>query len=279
MLRRLVIMTNTANSRFYSDPANLYRVKCSKLKDGSMAYKVFLVEDEIVTREGIRYNVDWQTNGFEFCGEATDGEMALPLLRASQPDVIITDIKMPFMDGLQLSKIVRENMPWVKIIILSGHDEFEYAQRAINVGVTDYLLKPVEFSRFLAAVNKLKQPAAKETSLPAPSQTGSRPYLFFNVSKKKVKVYLDEILYIESLKEYIRIFTKTKSILTKFQLGQIEELLAKNNFLRVHRSFIVAKDKIDAFSATDVEVNGKQIPVGRSYKELVQSVLDSPAGQ
>jgi len=120
-----------------------------------MAYKVFLVEDEIVTREGIRYNVDWQTNGFEFCGEAADGEMALPLLRASQPDVIITDIKMPFMDGLQLSKIVRENMPWVKIIILSGHDEFEYAQRAINVGVTDYLLKPVTVQKLQTVLQKL----------------------------------------------------------------------------------------------------------------------------
>jgi len=95
-----------------------------------MAYKVFFVEDEIITREGIRDNVDGQASGFEFCGEATDGEMALPLLRTAQPDVLITDIKMPFMDGLQLSKIVRERMPWVKIIILSGHDEFEYVQKS-----------------------------------------------------------------------------------------------------------------------------------------------------
>ena len=84
-----------------------------------MSYKVFLVEDEIVTREGIRDNVDWESAGFEFCGEAPDGEMALPLIEKSKPDILITDIKMPFMDGLQLSKIVREQMPWVKIIILS----------------------------------------------------------------------------------------------------------------------------------------------------------------
>src|SRR5512143_348844 len=108
-----------------------------------MLYKVFLVEDEIVAREGIRDNVDWKSTGFEFCGEAPDGEMALPLLQATQPDVLITDIKMPFMDGLELCQIVREKMPWVKIIILSGHDEFEYAQKAINLGVTEYLLKPV----------------------------------------------------------------------------------------------------------------------------------------
>jgi two-component system response regulator YesN len=120
-----------------------------------MAYKVFFVEDEIVTREGIRDNVDWAAHGFEFCGEATDGEMALPLLRTARPDVLITDIKMPFMDGLQLSKIVRERMPWVKIVILSGHDEFEYAQQAINLGVTEYLLKPVTVQNLHQVLQKL----------------------------------------------------------------------------------------------------------------------------
>ena len=108
-----------------------------------MPYKVFFVEDEIVTREGIRDNVDWIGNGFEFCGDAPDGELALPLLKSTNPDVLITDIKMPFMDGLELCKIVRECMPDIKIVILSGHDEFEYAQQAIQLGVKDYLLKPV----------------------------------------------------------------------------------------------------------------------------------------
>jgi two-component system response regulator YesN len=120
-----------------------------------MPYKVFFVEDEIIAREGIRDNVDWQASGFEFCGEAGDGEMALPLLRAAQPDVLITDIKMPFMDGLQLSKIVREHMPWVKIVILSGHDEFEYAQKAINLGVAEYLLKPVTVQKLQIVLQKL----------------------------------------------------------------------------------------------------------------------------
>ncbi len=92
-----------------------------------------------------------------------------------------------------------------------------------------------------------------------------------------MKIYLDEILFIESLREYVRITTKNKSILTKFQLSEIEEMLAKNNFLRIHRSYIVAKDKVDAFTATDVEVSGKQIPIGRSYKELVISVLENQA--
>jgi two-component system response regulator YesN len=120
-----------------------------------MAYKVFLVEDEIVTREGIRDNVDWRSMGFEFCGEAPDGEIALPLIESTQPDVIITDIRMPFMDGLQLCKIIREHFPWMKIIILSGHDEFNYAQAAVKLGVTEYLLKPVSVIDIHAVLERL----------------------------------------------------------------------------------------------------------------------------
>jgi len=120
-----------------------------------MPYKVFFVEDEIVTREGIRDKVDWRGHGFEFCGEAPDGEIALPLLQAIQPDVLITDIKMPFMDGLELSRIVRERLPAAKIVILSGHDEFEYAQAAIQLGVTEYLLKPVTVQDLHIALRKI----------------------------------------------------------------------------------------------------------------------------
>lgn len=101
-----------------------------------------------------------------------------------------------------------------------------------------------------------------------------RPYLFFNVNKKRIKVYLDKILYIESKREYIDIVTKNRSLLTKLPLGEVEELLTKNNFIRVHRSFIVAKQKIDAFTAAEIEINGKEIPIGRNYKELVAAMLE-----
>lgn len=120
-----------------------------------MAYKVFLVEDEITTREGIRDNVDWRAAGFELCGEASDGEMALAQIEATQPDVLITDIKMPFMDGLQLCKIIREHMSWMKIIIISGYNEFAYAQQAIQLGVTEYLLKPVSVQDMQAVLAKV----------------------------------------------------------------------------------------------------------------------------
>ncbi len=105
--------------------------------------KVFLVEDESVVREGLRDNIAWQQYGYQFAGEASDGEMALPLIRRLHPDVLITDIKMPFMDGLALSRIVSQEFPHIKIVIISGYDDFEYARQAISVGVEQYLLKPI----------------------------------------------------------------------------------------------------------------------------------------
>ncbi len=105
--------------------------------------KVFLVEDESIVREGLKNNIPWQEYGYQFTGEASDGEMALPMIRKIRPDVLITDIKMPFMDGLALSQIVTQEIPEVKIVIISGYDEFEYAQQAIRVGVEQYLLKPI----------------------------------------------------------------------------------------------------------------------------------------
>ena len=105
--------------------------------------KVFPVEDETVIREGLRDNIEWEEFGYKFVGEAADGEMALPLIRKTKPDVLITDIKMPFMDGLSLSKIVSSELPDTKIIIISGYDDFEYARQAIELGVEQYLLKPI----------------------------------------------------------------------------------------------------------------------------------------
>ena len=106
-------------------------------------FKVFLVEDEIVVREGIRKNIPWDAYGFIYSGDAPDGELALPLIRRIQPDLLITDIKMPFMDGLALIELVRKELPRTKIIIISGHDDFSYAQQAIHIGVEQYLLKPI----------------------------------------------------------------------------------------------------------------------------------------
>ena len=90
--------------------------------------KVFLVEDEFVIREGIKNNIDWETHGYEFCGEAGDGELAYPMIQRLRPDIVITDIRMPFMDGLELSRLVKKTLPRTRIIVLSGYNEFEYAK-------------------------------------------------------------------------------------------------------------------------------------------------------
>lgn len=119
--------------------------------------KVFLVEDEIVMREGIKKNIQWEKEGFEFVGDASDGELAYPLIQKTKPDILITDIRMPFMDGLELSRLVKQELPDIKIMILSGYDEFEYAKEAIKIGITDYLVKPISGAKLLEAVKKVAQ--------------------------------------------------------------------------------------------------------------------------
>ena len=105
--------------------------------------KIFLAEDEVIVRETIKRMIPWEDLGFELVGEAADGEMALPLLLRQKPDLLITDIKMPFMDGLTLAKVAKKEIPGLKVVILSGYDDFNYAKQAINIGVEDYLLKPI----------------------------------------------------------------------------------------------------------------------------------------
>jgi two-component system response regulator YesN len=125
-------------------------------------YSVFLVEDEVVVREGIRVSIPWESTNYALVGEAPDGEMALSILKDVKPDILVTDIKMPFMDGLALSRLVKKAQPWIKIIILSGHDEFQYAREAISIGVEEYLLKPVSAADMLKALDKVAQGIEEE---------------------------------------------------------------------------------------------------------------------
>lgn len=117
---------------------------------------VFLVEDESIVREGLRDNIPWEQYGYRFAGEASDGEMALSMIQKLKPDVLLTDIKMPFMDGLSLSRIVHQELPDTKIIIISGYDDFEYARQAIAVGVEQYLLKPITRINLQKVLSDLK---------------------------------------------------------------------------------------------------------------------------
>lgn len=124
--------------------------------------KVFLVEDEIIVREGIKNITNWVENGFIFCGEASDGELAYPMIQKERPDIVITDIRMPFMDGLELARLIKKEMPWIKIIILSGYGEFEYAKEAINIGVTEYLLKPISSIELMKCMKSVRDDILRE---------------------------------------------------------------------------------------------------------------------
>ena len=120
-----------------------------------MVIKVFLVDDEIVIREAIRTSFPWSETIYELVGEAPDGEMALPMIRDANPDILLTDIRMPFMDGIQLCQEIRRTMPWVSVVILSGYDDFTYARQAISMGVKEYLLKPVSAKELLAVLDRV----------------------------------------------------------------------------------------------------------------------------
>ena len=124
--------------------------------------KVFLVEDEMVIRRGLKNSIDWEKEGYIFCGEASDGELAYPMIIKEKPDILITDIRMPFMDGLELCKLVKKELPNIKILILSGYDEFDYAKEAIRLGVTEYLLKPISSGKLLEALNGVSESIRRE---------------------------------------------------------------------------------------------------------------------
>ena len=154
--------------------------------------KVFLVEDESIVREGLRDNIPWQQYGYEFVGEASDGEMALPLIQKTKPDVLLTDIKMPFMDGLSLSKLVHQEFPEMKIIIISGYDDFEYARGAILVGAEQYLLKPITRAALQKALAELKtkiETEREQKNYQEKFQSEAREYEQFSRTDFFVKVF------------------------------------------------------------------------------------------
>ena len=124
--------------------------------------KVYLVEDEIIIRQSIKNSIDWEKEGYEFVGDASDGELALPVILKEKPDILITDIRMPFMDGLELSRMVKAELPDIKIVILSGYDDFEYAKQAIKIGVAEYLLKPVSSAVLLEHLSEIAEKVRDE---------------------------------------------------------------------------------------------------------------------
>ena len=154
--------------------------------------KVFLVEDEYIVREGIKNNIDWEKNGYDFCGEASDGELAFPMISEKRPDIVITDIRMPFMDGIELSRMIKEEYPEIKIIILSGHEEFEYAKVAIQIGVEEYLLKPINGDELLQVVNRVAQKIKEENDSRETPQEGEGDENFEYAKRQLLSSLIDD---------------------------------------------------------------------------------------
>jgi|SRR6185436_9592513 len=227
------------------------------------ALNCLIVEDEHLAADVI---IDYirQVPGLALRGTCENVFSAMEKLRSEKIDVIFLDINLPKVNGIEFIKTIKGKYD---IILTTAYHE--YAIEGFELDVTDYLLKPVEFTRFLKAVNKVFE-KRKEILPVTEYNSHKRKFYFFNVDKKQVKVYIDEIIYIESLKDYVRIHTKDKRLVTKFQIGEIENLLAENNFVRIHRSFIVNADKISTYNAREVEVGDTNLPVGRIYKETME---------
>lgn len=234
--------------------------------------RCIIVEDEPLAAEILAEYIE-MTPFLTLTHTCADAIKALDVVHNHPVDVIFLDINLPKLSGLEFIKTLRRQP---RVIVTSAYHEF--AVEGFDLQVTDYLLKPIEFSRFTKAVNKLLLPqrlseAQAAANTPSKPAGPARPFYFFTVSKRSVKIYLDEILFIESLKDSVSIHTQAKSYNTHYQLGELEELMRSDNFLRIHRSFLVAVDKIESFSAAEVEIAGRTIPIGRSHKDFVMERL------
>jgi DNA-binding LytR/AlgR family response regulator len=201
----------------------------------------------------------------ELAGTFKDAILATDYLHEHQTDLIFLDIHLPKLKGMAFLKTLVH--PPAVIITTAYH---QYAVEGFNLNVTDYLLKPFEFERFLVAVNKVK--AAQKEQHDHGERQETKDYLFLTVQKKKVKVFFADIFYVESQREYVKLVTTKGEYLSKMSTQEIESLLPANLFRRIHRSFIISLNKIDAYTAEDVEVNGVLIPVGRGYRDSLENL-------
>lgn len=193
---------------------------------------------------------------------------AFTFLQQNPVDLIFLDIQMPKLSGIDFLKTLK-NPP--KVIFTTAFRD--YAIEGFELEVADYLLKPIPFERFLKAVAKvLHHPVAASTPANGKSDLNDN-YVYFKVDKKMIKTRMSEILFIESIKDYVKVRTAEKEIVTQQKISYLEESLPKEQFIRIHRSFIVNREKIDAYSATDVEIGKFHVPIGRNYKNDVMKVL------
>lgn len=233
-----------------------------------MALKCIIVDDEPLAIEVIESYIDRITD-LEIVAKCKNALTAFELLQKEKIDLIFLDIQMPKLTGLDFLKSLK-NPP--KVILTTAYRD--YALEGYELDVVDYLLKPISFERFLKAVSKVYD-IKTYTEEEKDAIPESEEYIYLKADKKMVKVRLHEILYIESLKDYVRVSTSNKDVITHQKISYLEEKLPEECFLRIHRSFIVALRKIETYSASTIEVPGKELPIGRMYKEQVLERLNS----
>jgi len=199
-------------------------------------------------------------------GSFRDAILATDYLRRHTVDLMFLDIHLPKLKGMAFLKTLTH--PPAVIITTAYH---QYAVDGFNLNVTDYLLKPIEFERFLVAVNKVKTGPPDPQPVAADSPE-ARDYLFVTVQKKRVKILFSELLYVESQREYVKLVTTKATYLSKMSTHEIEALLPVQRFRRIHRSFIVAIHRIDSYTADTVELNGFALPIGRGYRDVLDQL-------
>lgn len=232
-----------------------------------MKIKCIIIDDEPLAAEVIETHLQEFSN-MKLLGSFTNPLDALQIIENGEVDAVFIDINMPKMNGLDFIKTL-DSRP--HFIITTAYRE--YAVESFDLDVLDYLVKPVPFARFLKSINKLSQKfMSEQTAENAPSNV-EKSFIFLKVDKKLIKIKFEDIYFIESLKDYIKVFTKTGDYLAHKSLSGITEELPNNQFLRLHRSFTVALDKIQALEGNSVLVSDKRIPIGRKYINHAKDVI------
>ncbi|WP_299220439.1 LytTR family DNA-binding domain-containing protein [uncultured Aquimarina sp.] len=235
--------------------------------------KCLIVDDEPLAREIIENYVS-RIDHLELIASCANALEAFNIIADKSIDLIFLDIQMPDLTGIDFLKDLN---PSPKVIFTTAYSN--YAVDAFNLEAIDYLLKPIEFSRFLKSVNKVLKLSKSTSTLLVSSNSNEEEknyqdlFIYLKVEKKMQKIFFKNILFIESLKNYIKIKTSDREIIAYKSISSIERILPSSRFLRVHRSFIIGIDHIDAFSTTEIELKGIKIPVGRNYKASVKEKL------
>lgn len=238
-----------------------------------MKARCIIVDDEPLAVEAIQMHVE-KLASLKLVATCEDAIKAFDVLRNERVDLIFLDIQMPEMTGLDFLRTLK-NPP--KVILTTAYREF--ALDAFDLDVVDYLLKPISFERFMQAVNKFFDSQPRDVFVSAadePSQNVS--YVYVKADKKNVKINFDEILFVESLKDYVKIVCRDRTVISKLNISHLQQKLPENLFLRIHRSYVVYIPNIEAFSAISVFVPGKELPIGRNYKNEVLATLQKTMG-